>query len=629
VPTCNAGVAAVLAARSDEAPGEVLAHWVRAGNLLEEARWSVATARHAERVFAWREASASWRQVWNLWDMLPAGERAGTTLSDVAVGCVVAAHLADDDTTFFRLVEAALADAEVAADDHATGQILSLYGFRFVDIDVAAGVAALERAVTHFDRTGQPSAEQARALLRLVKVKTFSNATTGTEEAELIRAEAIAEQVGASEVLLDLAAHRGSTRLDAGQVEEGLAELTSATRKAAELSIDSDEPWASLNLTDGYLWLLRVDEAIEAGRRGIEEALARGYRDAWEFALLVTNTVEGLLRQGNHVSAEELVASYLLPDVTPNGWPMHLARAELDLIAGDHMQVLTRVAEVGALGYHNDQMRIWLTEVGAEAEIWEGDPWSAWTRTQQVGTLVWASSHAWRASRMLALAARAAADLVEAHPEADHGGLTKQLRADAESIGCFAPHPARVLGTAHGATFDAELARVQRTGEVSAWLKAKDTWCSHGVPHQAAYAGWRLAEQLLAVGRRSSAAEELAAAYIAADGHVPLRGAIEGLARRARLSLPASQPSPPPVEAVLSGGARYGLTARELDVLRLLGAGATNAEIGRRLYMSPKTASVHVSAIIRKLGVSGRVQAATVADRMGLLPPDGPGQPRP
>ena len=68
-----------------------------------------------------------------------------------------------------------------------------------------------------------------------------------------------------------------------------------------------------------------------------------------------------------------------------------------------------------------------------------------------------------------------------------------------------------------------------------------------------------------------------------------------------------------------------GLTPRELDVLRLLGSGATNAEIGRKLYMSPKTASVHVIAILRKLGVTGRVQAATVAERMGLLGSDADG----
>ena len=77
-----------------------------------------------------------------------------------------------------------------------------------------------------------------------------------------------------------------------------------------------------------------------------------------------------------------------------------------------------------------------------------------------------------------------------------------------------------------------------------------------------------------------------------------------------------------PSDEQLRTVAPHGLTPRELDVLRLLGTGATNAEIGRRLYMSPKTASVHVSAIIRKLGVTGRVQAATVAERMGLLAGD-------
>jgi DNA-binding NarL/FixJ family response regulator len=66
--------------------------------------------------------------------------------------------------------------------------------------------------------------------------------------------------------------------------------------------------------------------------------------------------------------------------------------------------------------------------------------------------------------------------------------------------------------------------------------------------------------------------------------------------------------------------ARYGLTSRELAVLQLLAAGRTNGQIGAELYMSRKTASVHVSSILRKLGVSNRVQAAALAERAGLLP---------
>ena len=55
-------------------------------------------------------------------------------------------------------------------------------------------------------------------------------------------------------------------------------------------------------------------------------------------------------------------------------------------------------------------------------------------------------------------------------------------------------------------------------------------------------------------------------------------------------------------------------------MLQLLAVGRTNAQIGADLYISPKTAGVHVCSILRKLGVSGRVQAAALAERAGLLP---------
>ena len=88
---------------------------------------------------------------------------------------------------------------------------------------------------------------------------------------------------------------------------------------------------------------------------------------------------------------------------------------------------------------------------------------------------------------------------------------------------------------------------------------------------------------------------------------------IEALARRARISL-----EPPPVLALgESGAARLGLTSREAEVLALLAAGKTNREIGAALYVSEKTASVHVSNILRKLGVSSRVEAAAIAQRVG------------
>ena len=110
----------------------------------------------------------------------------------------------------------------------------------------------------------------------------------------------------------------------------------------------------------------------------------------------------------------------------------------------------------------------------------------------------------------------------------------------------------------------------------------------------------------------------LRAAAVAAEGHAPLLDQIRILAERVRIPLqsPATvSDTPLPARAP----ALYGLTGRELTVLRLLTAGRTNAEIGAELYISPKTAGVHVSNILRKLGVSGRVQAATIAERADLL----------
>jgi DNA-binding CsgD family transcriptional regulator len=74
---------------------------------------------------------------------------------------------------------------------------------------------------------------------------------------------------------------------------------------------------------------------------------------------------------------------------------------------------------------------------------------------------------------------------------------------------------------------------------------------------------------------------------------------------------PAEQPPPDPL-------ARFGLTDREREVLALLAAGRSNPEIGQALFISTKTASVHVSNILAKLGVSGRVEAAALAHRLGV-----------
>ena len=140
-----------------------------------------------------------------------------------------------------------------------------------------------------------------------------------------------------------------------------------------------------------------------------------------------------------------------------------------------------------------------------------------------------------------------------------------------------------------------------------------------GPPHRVGYARWRQAQAYLDAGQPAPAAAALRAAVTAAEGHGPLLAQIRALAGRARIPLQpsaaAAPVAPPPAEVP----APFGLTGRELAVLRLLATGRTNAQIGAELYISPKTAGVHVSNILRKLGVSGRVQAAALAERAGLL----------
>ncbi|MGZ4312712.1 MAG: response regulator transcription factor, partial [Solirubrobacteraceae bacterium] len=64
-----------------------------------------------------------------------------------------------------------------------------------------------------------------------------------------------------------------------------------------------------------------------------------------------------------------------------------------------------------------------------------------------------------------------------------------------------------------------------------------------------------------------------------------------------------------------------GLTGRELEVLDLLAEGLRNAEIAQRLVVSDKTAEHHVSAVLRKLGVRSRAEAAAAAARLRPAPP--------
>jgi len=167
----------------------------------------------------------------------------------------------------------------------------------------------------------------------------------------------------------------------------------------------------------------------------------------------------------------------------------------------------------------------------------------------------------------------------------------------------------------------AEHARLEERPGSDAWARAADAFEAMGMLHRVGYARYRLAEALLVEGhQRSRASAALADAHrIATDlGARPLLRDVDALAARARLAMdrevapivpPAVEPPP------------FGLTARELEVLDLVGRGRTNRQIAETLFVTEKTAGLHVSNILAKMGVANRVEAAAVAHRLGLSSP--------
>jgi DNA-binding CsgD family transcriptional regulator/tetratricopeptide (TPR) repeat protein len=160
---------------------------------------------------------------------------------------------------------------------------------------------------------------------------------------------------------------------------------------------------------------------------------------------------------------------------------------------------------------------------------------------------------------------------------------------------------------------EAEWSRLQGSSDPKAWQAAVEAF-SYGHVYEVARCRWRLAEALLGAGDREKATVVAQAANKTALqlGAAPLQAALELLARRGRLDLGAGVPAEPGLA---------GLTPREVEVLRLLVEGRSNRQIAEQLFISGKTASVHVTNILAKLGVHSRLEAAATARRLGLDQP--------
>jgi DNA-binding NarL/FixJ family response regulator len=163
---------------------------------------------------------------------------------------------------------------------------------------------------------------------------------------------------------------------------------------------------------------------------------------------------------------------------------------------------------------------------------------------------------------------------------------------------------------------EAEYARLTGTNSPEVWEKCLAEF-GPGYVYETARTQWRLAEAMVEAGRRDEAAVVWRAARDTASRlrAAPLGAALDDLARRARLD-----PGTRGGHAGGSGGTSplAALTDREREVLSLLTRGMSNREIGAELFITPKTASVHVSNILGKLGAASRTEAAAIAYREGM-----------
>jgi DNA-binding CsgD family transcriptional regulator len=309
---------------------------------------------------------------------------------------------------------------------------------------------------------------------------------------------------------------------------------------------------------------------------------------------------------------------------------VHLSRTEIDLLRGDIAAAEERQRQITALIRHISSI-IAASETAqraAELALWARHPGDALAEVQRVLGLFPAPHLTIFCGRLLVAGMGACADLAErARARRDSHRISAAVDAARELVfwvdrmagAPLSDHPFVAAIPAERATWNAERTRLSGASDPAAWRAAAKTWQDLGCPHRAAYAWWRHAEAQLNAGQLPAAATApLQAAATAAEGHAPLLAEIRKLAERARIPLPA-----PPVTSPVPGPAEtpspYGLTGRELAVLRLVAAGRTNTQIGAELYISPKTAGVHVTNILRKLGVTNRVQAAALAERAGLL----------
>jgi DNA-binding CsgD family transcriptional regulator len=612
---------------------EVAVHWYRAGDLPNALAWSVRAGVEADGIYAYAEALHHYGRALDLWDRVTDAEaRAGMDRVEVLQRAARAADASGDVSGALALIDVALGEVDPAVDPLRAGLLHERRGvYLMATRDLQARFEALAEAVRLIPAS-PPSEERARVLASFAETLVLASRTEQARAASE-EAVAIARQLGAELELGRALVALGGAQVDSGSFQAAVVSLREACR-LAEQHADLDtlgRAWGWLG--DSLMQAGRLEDAVEVSLSGRGPLRRLGLAGQWQDTFLMVLAAKALFKLGRWDEAHGL-ATQALAKAQPELVYVFLTVAGLEVARGEfqaaeaHLETIKeRSLSLAGMPSHARQH----ASLVAELRVWQGRLEEARAAVQDGLDRVAKTDERKRSGRLLCLGMRVGADQAELgrarHDQREVQAAVHAANALASRAAAMAPNPlvpgtTSILTTpAVAALFDAERARLEGRSDPVQWQAAAAAWLALGRPYPAAYAQWRQAEALLARrAPRAKAEETLRAVHTVAVqlGAAPLQRELELLAQRGRIRLAApGEPAAAEPEAP-SVAASLGLTRREAEVLALVAAGRTNRQIGQALFIAPKTAGVHVSRILAKLGVAGRGEAAAVAHRLGL-----------
>ncbi len=592
---------------------------------------SVRAGEEAERLGAPAEAHRHYDQALALWERVAEPEKtAGMARGKLGLlSATTAADSGDYERAvhLLRRLRQALAALAERGDTEQDLLLAARIGERLASYlmlmdDRKAIEEAVEVARTTVDATPAepPTWQYARAISAYANtLLTEDDYTVAREQAE--RGRAVARAAGKPWVEADTLVTLGYISNREGRNDEAIKLLTEAHKQAREAMVLGVELRAAYYLAQAHLELGDLAIGAAVAHEGTKRANQTGLNMA-PFGLDV---------QHLHFQCHFADGKWDHAQAIADGFPVrvtsvpeaYLSSMALFIdVARDNPAVAERLAWIEPFWSAHGFDEFMARGLIAEHALWRGDTEQAITAGQLAISLV--NEPRWgyhpSAIRPAAVALSARADrAAAARATGDDETVAAELAPAAELLqiaregAAFRKRPKFILGPeGRGwlARAEAEYRRASGDNDPQAWQVVLDEFGPDYV-YETARTRWRLAEALAEAGHRDEAADQWRQAVQSADelGARPLRRALDDLARRARIGTAERQG-----DAEVLGA----LTSREREVLRLIAAGRSNREIASVLFIAPKTASVHVSNILGKLGAASRTEAAAIAYREGL-----------